>query len=186
MKKYALTLIAAVILSAMPVMAQQDVSRTYTEAEVNSAYRVDNPFRGSVSNVFVDLQNGQVQISYTYTRRSSSVDVISTLAPYVEGGRVYWQVNDIATVNGSNAPDELIEQINNRILSSWRNYLRGRVDGVINSVVVTDTDITITGTLDGSRLDEVEDTLSNAVEEGNITEDDTPRLWQLFTRVGSR
>jgi hypothetical protein len=59
-------------------------------------------------------------------------------------------------------------------MTSWRNYIRGKVDGVLTEVTITNTDITFTGVL-GERLDA-------AVEDGTLNEDTTPGLWRLWNR----
>lgn len=158
----------------VPVLAQNIVTRTLTEEQINASYRATNPRRAVISQIAVDLQPGQVVISATHTYRWGSVQTITTTIPYIQDGRIYWQVVSIVTGEGQAASPDLIDQVNASIMSSWRNYIRGQVDGIISSVTVTDADITFSLT-PGERLDD-------AVEAGTVNREDTPRLWNLWDR----
>lgn len=116
---------------------------TLTESQINSSYRVTNPWRRAVTNVSVDLQAGQVVISSTQTYRRASYAVVATYTLSIQDGRIYWTLAN-ATANGQPASQELINQVNASISSSWRNYLRQQAGpGRVQSVTITDTDITI-------------------------------------------
>lgn len=170
---------------AVPAFAQESYSRTFTETQINDSFRVNNPIRARISNVSVDLQPSQVQISATHTSRRSTTDTVTTMIPSIENGRVYWTVTAITTGDGEPTSEELIEQVNNRIASSWRNYIRGQVDGTLESVTITETDITFTGTFDGDRARALDD----AVESGDITAEENPRAFRLnefFNRLFGR
>lgn len=177
----ALLMLAALLAS--PAAAQETFSRTLTEAEINDAYRVANPRRAALSNVNVDLQPGQVVITADHaTRNRGTVTTITTMQPSVDSGRVYWNVVSIVTADGQQASEDLIAQVNAAIATSWRNYFLGKVDGVVDSIAITDTEITLTGTFDGSRADEFEDRVEEGVESGAVNEEDTPGLFRWFQR----
>jgi hypothetical protein len=167
----------ATALMAVPTLAQREFSRTLTEQQINESFRVENPRRARLSNVSVDLQPGQTQVSATYTSRRVSLDVVATMTPYIDGGRIYWTVTDVVTTDGQEASDELLAQINEAIEASWRNYIRGQFDGIVDSIIVTDTDLTITGTTRGEPSG---DHVEQGVENGTVNEEDTPHLWRWW------
>ena len=145
-RKILLGSILVVVLGvlAVPVFAQ-DNTRTLTEQQINSAYRVTNPARRSITNVHVDLQPGQVVISATLTyRRGNPIQTSTVLVPSVSNGRIYWTVTS-ATANGQPASAELLAQINTSITTSWRNYVRQQAPtGRVSGIEITDTDLTVT------------------------------------------
>jgi hypothetical protein len=139
------TLLVILAALAVPIFAQEETSRTVTEAQINAAYRVTNPARRSVTNLHVDLQPGQALISATLTfRRGNPIEATATLVPNVTNGRVYWTVTE-ATANGQPASPELLAQINASIMTSWRNYIRQQAPtGRVTGIEITDTDLTVT------------------------------------------
>jgi hypothetical protein len=120
-------------------------TRVITEAQINESYRVTNPARRAISNVVVDLQPGQVVISSTHTYPNATYDVVSVWTPSVSSGRVTWQAISI-TANGQPSSQELIDQVNASILTSWRNYWRNQNPGRVQSIVISDNEITVTRT----------------------------------------
>ena len=146
-----LSLIALLVLivgaMAFPTLAADKtkiVTVTLTETDVNSSYRVTNPARRSITNVYVDLQPGQVVITATFTApKTSPIDVSATLVPTLNNGRVMWSVLS-ATANGQPASADLLAQINASINSSWRNYWKGKHPGYVTSLTVTDDSISWT------------------------------------------
>jgi hypothetical protein len=145
MSKPMISLLLLVVLAAMaiPAFAQSSTrTKTVTEEQINSAYRVGNPYRSRVSNISVDLQAGQVVISSTHTFRNNTYDTVAVITPSISNGRVTWTVVS-ATANGEEASAELLAQINASITSAWRNYIRNQVgQGRVTDVTITDTDIT--------------------------------------------
>jgi hypothetical protein len=153
MKKLALTLMILVLsLPLWTASAQNSITVTVTESQLNSALRVQNPTRTTVNNVVVDVQEGQVVISATFTPRrgSTSYAVAATFVPkLVNSGtrtRLEWDVTSF-TVNG---------QAGSSQYTAWRNNLSsalraagdtavGRTFNVQN-VVVSGNAISITGT----------------------------------------
>src|SRR4051812_14179490 len=85
MKKVLILLTALVALLAVSIpltsaQAQEHdcpttgtpVTKTLTETQINSSFRVTNPANRNLTNVNVNLQSGQVTLSATYTWRSPS------------------------------------------------------------------------------------------------------------------
>lgn len=143
---FVVLLFAGLALPLATVGAQgSSRTRVITEAQINESYRVTNPARRAVSNVVVDLQPGQVVISSTHTYPNATYDVVSVWTPSVSNGRIIWQSSSI-TANGQPASQELIDQVNASILTSWRNYWRSQNPGRVQSVVISDNEITITRT----------------------------------------
>ena len=139
-------LVVMLVMLAVPVLAQENTRTvTRTEAQVNSSYRVTNPARRSISNVYVDLQPEQVVVSATITfRRGQPAQTETTLVPTITNGRIYWTVTS-AIVNGQPASAELLAQINASITSSWRNYIRHQAPtGRVSAIEITDDAITVT------------------------------------------
>ncbi len=139
--------IAALLMLALPLAAvgAQPVtsSITVTEDDINSAYRVTNPWRRSVSDLSVDLQPGQVVISATLTHRRTAYEMTAVYVPEIRGGRIYWTLAS-ATANGQPASQDLVNQINAAMSSAWRSYIRQQAGpGRVQSIEITDADITI-------------------------------------------
>ena len=143
---FVVLLIAIMAALAVPTFAQETTRTvTRTEAQINSSYRVTNPARRSITNMYVDLQPEQVVITATVTfRRGEPAQTETTLVPTITNGRVYWTVIS-ATVNGQPASADLLAQINASITSSWRNYVRREAPtGRVSAIEITDDDITVT------------------------------------------
>ena len=148
LRKLLLTVTAlAALFTAVPALAQSGSTRTVTvtEAQVNATYRVTNPARQSVSDVFVDLQPGQVAISATFTpRRGDAVATVTTLVPAVDDGRVYWTVLAV-TANGQPASAAIVAQVNTAVAASWQRYVRQHADtGRVIDLTITAADLTLT------------------------------------------
>ncbi|MCC6973760.1 MAG: hypothetical protein IT322_07110 [Anaerolineae bacterium] len=134
-------------LSLTPAFAAAEKSVTITEAQANELYRVKNPIRPAVSNVSVDFQPGVVIITSTVTRRNAAaVIAITTYAPYLKNGRLYWTVT-ARTKDGTAVPADALAQINASISTSWFNFIRGKLPaGKITGIVITGTDLSISYT----------------------------------------
>jgi hypothetical protein len=132
----------------MPAAAQDNTkTRTLTEDQINDSYRVSNPWRRSLTDVVVHLQPGQAVISATHTRRGHDpVSTQTTLIPSIQDGRIYWEVSQVLA-NGEPASQDLVDQINAAIASSWRNYIRQKAGtGRFTEIQISDTEIAITYT----------------------------------------
>ena len=143
-----LMILAAIVVLALPfatVSAQTATrSHTWTEDQINNSYRVTNPWRRSVTDVSVDLQPGQAVISSTQVYRRATYQVEAVYEPRVSNGRVYWTLTS-ASANGEPASQDLINQINASLSSSWRNYVRQQAGvGRVQTITITDTDLTVT------------------------------------------
>ncbi len=122
------------------------VSATFTEAQINSTFWVNNPVNRNVSDVYVDLMPGQVAINETYTYRTGSgaqsADVIVVLTPFVSNGRVQWTVVSI-TADGQPASDAIIAQVNASLMTSWRRWIADHAPvGHFSDVTISEDDIT--------------------------------------------
>ena len=139
-------LIAVLGLAVVPAFAQTN-SRTFskTEAQINQSYRVTNPRWRSITDVFVDLQPGQVVISATYTTRGVGPLTVETmLVPVIRNGRLYWEATS-ASANGQSVSDAVLEQINNSMYYSWANFWRRSAPaGHVTGIDITEDAISIT------------------------------------------
>ncbi|MBI5669957.1 MAG: LmeA family phospholipid-binding protein [Chloroflexi bacterium] len=139
-----ITLLALLALAVVPAFAQS-ATVTWTEEDINSSYRVTNPARRSVTNVSVDLQPEQVVVNATVTLRGKTpVDVVTTLTPSISNGRIFWTVTAV-TKDGQPVSQDILNQINASITSSWRHYVKehGR-PGRVTAIEITDDTVTIT------------------------------------------
>jgi hypothetical protein len=145
-----------VILLAVPLMVsaapvdQRSVTITLTEADVNSAYRVTQPLRRSVSNVVIDLQTNAVQISYTYTPRPrrgtqpAPINFVALYTPAIVDFRLTWTLTS-ATANGAPATESQIGTINS-VVGNWRTFVNSYLPnptGRVQNVTITDTQISV-------------------------------------------
>jgi hypothetical protein len=137
----------AVLPAFAETRAQTTRTLTITEEQISNSFRVTNPPRRSVSDVYLDLQPGQVVVSAKLRIRGrDALSVEATYVPRIENGRVYWSVAS-ASVNGHLASQELLNQINASISSSWRVYFRKQLPaGRITGIEITEDDLTITYT----------------------------------------
>lgn len=143
----ALMLIVPLSVSAQSATTSRTV--TITEETINDSYRVTNPYRRAVSNMTVDLQEGQAVISYTWTARAprgtatTRYSIVSVWTPRVSSGRVFWTLAS-ATANGQPASQEIVDQVNASIGSSWRSFVRNQHPGRVTGVSITDDMIILT------------------------------------------
>lgn len=143
--------VLVLMMAALPMAAsaQRQRSLTITEEQINNSFAVTNPVARRWSNVSIDLQPGQAVVNGTLTlRRPTGVNVTtytvsSVWTPTILNGRLYWTLVS-ATANGQPASAELTQQINNSIASSWRTYFRSQTTGSLTSIVITDSDMTLT------------------------------------------
>lgn len=142
-------------LLAVPlVMAQEDATLTFTEADINATYRVTNPRRATISDVYVDLQPALVEISATYTpRRGESFSFASQYMPTViEDGTVEWTLVNLYRTDGGEFGDTAQTIVENLIGNSWSSYWAGRIYRLdVVGVTVTDSDIIYRYTYTGER-----------------------------------
>ncbi|MBE2183782.1 MAG: hypothetical protein IAE89_10185 [Anaerolineae bacterium] len=140
------TLMIPFVVSAQETTEGRSV--TITEEQINDSFAVTNPSRRRASDVVVDLQAGQVQLSFDWSNRRpddgvANASVSSIWAPLLENGRLFWTLES-ATVDGEPASEEMMEQINTQLSSRWRNYMRRHMPrGWMTNVTITDTEMTI-------------------------------------------
>ncbi len=116
MWKKSVLLLALLALIAIPLSAsaapvsQNTRTVTITEQQINDALRVTNPRRTTISNVVVDLQEGQATITATITLRNSqpaSAAVVVTPKLTTIGSRtlIEWDITSF-TINGKSGSGE--------------------------------------------------------------------------------
>lgn len=146
-RKIGLISLLVVVFSAMAfptLAAEKTVTVTLSEADINDSYRVTNPARRTISDVVVDLQEGQAVVTATFTGPNTSAVAVSvTLVPTVSNGRLTWTVSE-ATANGQAASAELLKQINTSISTAWRNYWKGQVTGKLTAFTISEDSVTWT------------------------------------------
>lgn len=142
-----LSVVVVLVVSALPAFAQETHTVTVTEDQINESYRVTNPIRRSLSNVSIDLQPGQVVQTATYTRRGHEpVELTTTFVPSISNGRIYWSVSSV-TADGEAISEDLLNQINASIESSWRRYFREQAKpGRVTGIDISDTEVVVTYT----------------------------------------
>jgi hypothetical protein len=139
--------IAALALLVIPTFAAEGKSKSFTlsETTINSGYWVTNPAWRAVTDRAVDLQPGKVMVSETVTRRGKDpVAVDITYTPSLSNGRIFWTATAL-TRDGQPVPQDLLNQINNNMNSSWARYIREhRAPGHLTAIDITDDAITVT------------------------------------------
>ena len=149
MRKWLITLalMAVLAIAVVPALAQTTHTKTVTEDDINDSFRVNNPVRIRVSDLSVDLQAGQVVVTATINRRNADPNiVVTTYVPSLTNGRIYWSVA-AKLVNGEPVSQELLDQINASISSSWRNYIKRNLPtGRVTAFEITEDAVTISYT----------------------------------------
>jgi hypothetical protein len=139
--------IAALALLVIPTFAAESKSKTFTitESTINNSYWVTNPAWRAVTDRYVDLQEGKVVVRETITRRGKDpVTIDITYTPSLSNGRIFWTAAAL-TRDGQPVPQDLLDQINNHMNSSWAHYIREhRAPGQVTAIDITDGAITVT------------------------------------------
>jgi Cu/Ag efflux pump CusA len=148
-------MVASLLLAVVaPALAAEPKAKTLvlTEEKINQSYRITNPAYRDITNMSVDLQDGQVIVNATVTLRGKDpVAVVVTFVPVLKEGRVYWTVS-AATKDGAAVSGDLLNEINTRITASWRHYFKEKSGpGRIGSLEITDSALTITYALNSKR-----------------------------------
>lgn len=145
MHKTALALLLVLMLAAvaLPVLAASQTT-TITESQINSNWRMTNPWGQRVTSKSADLQPGQLVITVASTdRRGEARSTVSTLVPSISNGRLNWTVSSL-TVNGEEVAASTRDAINNAIVNSLGRYFKGQTPGRVTAVEITDTELLIT------------------------------------------
>jgi hypothetical protein len=134
MKKILFSLVLfALCMSLIPMAGAQAQATTatvsFTEAELNAAYRVVNPRRQKISNVFVDIQEGQVVVTSTVTPETGNRSPVRLAVTYVPKlvqtslrTRLEWDVTQV-TVDGTPTSGSTYASIRNAYSTALRNAL---------------------------------------------------------------
>jgi hypothetical protein len=130
-----------------PALALVDnaLSLTATESYVNSLPAMTNPANPDLSDLHMDFQPGQATFTATRTLADGSqVPVTITFVATVYNGLATWSVQ--AMIVGDTPADDLeVGQVNDDIVGSWRVFFNGLYrSGQLESIVLTDTTITLT------------------------------------------
>lgn len=165
--------LVALFVAAVPATFAQDVQTgTLTEEEINASYRVTNPARDQLNDIYVNLQPGQAVVTGTYTvfATGESFAFSVTYVPSVFNGDIQWTITQ-ALVNGQLATQEQLDLLNAAISDSWLVWWRGRTDRLnLQTVSVSEGEVTYTYSIDpfeGERNITIED----GVLTGIITEE---------------
>jgi len=152
MKKLLIAIVAVVILatSAMavaPASAATARTVTITEAQANQLYIITNPYNRAITSRIVDFQPNQIVISTSFEYRAGkTANTVTTIVPVVANGRLSWRVTSRSR-NGEAVPQDVINQINTSISTSWRNWVKGKLStGIITSITISDVNVVISYT----------------------------------------
>lgn len=143
-------LVATIIMPALSVKAQNTITITISETEIND-YILPARYRRWVSSWNVDLQPGQAVVTAQLIYARKTYDTVSTWTPKVVNGRLEWTLVS-GTSNGTPLTPEQVTLINNSARRALRDavelYIREKVRGTytITSVTVSDSEITTVGT----------------------------------------
>ncbi|GEM_PF-4578907 len=113
-------------------------SLTFTEASINAMDWVITPTGPNVSDLSIDLQQGQVVITVNRTIEPTTVNYV--VIPTAVNDRVAWQVDIQSDFEASVA---------NTLSTVWRAYFTGIYgEGSMKNAIVTDNTITFTWDID--------------------------------------
>jgi hypothetical protein len=144
---FRLMLLSLLLAAVAPALAAEPKAKTVvlTEEKINQSYRITNPAYRDITDMSVELQEGQVIVNATVTLRGKDpAAVVVTFVPVLKDGRAYWTVS-AALKNGQPVTGDLLAEINSRITASWRHYFKEKSGpGRIGSLAITDSAITIT------------------------------------------
>lgn len=145
MKKLSVVLVALFVLGLVLPASAQGTSATIsiTEADLNAAYRVTNPSRTQVTNVYVDVQEGQVVITGDVRIQRGSNPTVSVAVTYVpklvQSGsrtRLDWDISSII-VDGENYTGTAYGTVRNAYTTALRNAVNTKVARTFNVTNVT-------------------------------------------------
>lgn len=119
-----------------------------SEAEINQTYRVTNPANITITDVYVDLQPGQVVTSATLNLASGSVvEEVVVFVPQINDGVVWWLVSSV-TLGGEPVSQDVLDGLNDALTSYWMDAVwRYTSTYAVSSVTITDDQIEVRTTL---------------------------------------
>lgn len=140
----AVAILAVSVLNVAPASAATARTATITEAQANQLYIVTNPYNRAITSRAVDFQIGQVVVSTNFEYRAGkTANTVTVIVPVVSNGRLSWRVTSRSR-NGEAVPQDVINQINTSISTSWRNWVKGKLPaGKITNVTISDVDMVI-------------------------------------------
>jgi hypothetical protein len=164
MKSLALTTTAVALLAAIavpgysasaapePTIWQKTTKTiTITQDQINSSYRVTNPLDRAISNVSVTVQQGQISIAATFTKRGQPpINTVSIWQPVIRYGLLDWKFVS-ATGNGQPITPDLLAIVVRIHHVALFNAVRGLLRSLapvritITNVSLTPGLVTITG-----------------------------------------
>lgn len=143
----AVAILATSVMTAAPASAATARTVTITEAQANQLYIVTNPYNRAINSRVVDFQPNQIVISTSFEYRAGkTANTVTTIVPVIANGRLSWRVTSRSR-NGEAVPQDVINQINTSISTSWRNWVKGKLPtGKITSIAISDVDVVISYT----------------------------------------
>ncbi|MBO9308846.1 MAG: hypothetical protein J7551_03570 [Chloroflexi bacterium] len=143
-----IAVIAVLLAVPAPIQAQDRVTYTITEQEIN-AYRLPPSARRFVSAVNVDLQSGQAVVMAKVVNAGLTLNTVSVWQPIVSNGRLSWQAIS-ATVEGVPLSAAQLAMLNSAarraIEGAVRRYIDSRARGryTVESVSITESELVVT------------------------------------------
>ncbi len=133
----------SLLLAVFPAAAQGD-TLVITETEINQSYLIEANPGMQVADVAVDLRPGELAITATLIPEVG--DTIAgeiVLVPSLDRGYLSWVVVEVL-LDGQEAPDSVVSQINAQLLPAWRAFSTSLISEAAESVEITDDEITVT------------------------------------------
>jgi hypothetical protein len=153
---FALLVIALPIVSAQeatPAVTPDAVATlTFTQAEINNSFWVNNPPDPHLTDLLVDLQSangGQVVLTAVYTYQAqrgglTSVILRVTTVPEIVAGHVLWRVT-AASADGKPLTYAQRVEVNAHLIVAWHRWVDSHLPAArFTDVAITDNDITFT------------------------------------------
>lgn len=142
MIRHLFVLLFALALATVPALAQGETI-VITEADINATYLVEASPGMQVSNVVVDLRDGELAISATLIPvAGNTIEAELVVVPSLDRGYLSWVVVEVL-LNGQEAPDTIVSQINTALLPAWRAFSNSLVSEAAASVTIADDTLTI-------------------------------------------
>lgn len=147
-----IALVVAAIAAAPLTTASAATTKTVsiTEAQINATNLVSEPYRQRVTNLKVDLQEGQavVTASVQPRRDAPAYETVTTFVPAVRNGRLDWTITTRLR-DGKDVPAEVLALLNNAVFPRVKAYVnrlvREKVGGPykVDSVTISADTLTV-------------------------------------------
>lgn len=100
---------------------------TITQDQINASYRVTNPVNRAITNVSVTVEQGQISVAATVTKRGEQpVATVSIWQPVIRYGLIDWKFVS-ATANGQPVTPELKQILIRLHEVALRNFVRSAI-----------------------------------------------------------